>query len=227
MLRRPRFRLKSLIALVTVSAVLIGCWAHEYRKLVTVAVVTKQIPVGAGPILNDNCRLKRMPKRLTPEGSVVDLNEVNGYLAAVPLYPNEVLINAKLIDPNTFVPAQTRSPPGRRIISIDAKVAKDIAPGDLVELWSWNGRLGFLVTPTVEVFALNNGESSKQKISLLCDPTSCEMIKYNTTKSDIELDVRLARNYAVVLSRHGQSLTLGYGMGYDADLPDHPPNQSP
>ncbi|MHB1295738.1 MAG: Flp pilus assembly protein CpaB [Anaerolineae bacterium] len=89
------------VGFVTLSraAAQTGAAEEEMGPQVSVVVTTRAIAVRSalGP---DDIEVRQMPVALAPEGAVANVEDAEGMITLVDLYPGEVLLAQRLVDPN-------------------------------------------------------------------------------------------------------------------------------
>ena len=73
---------------------------------VDVLVATVQVPVRSA-LTAENLRIKQMPVSAVPEGALQDASQAVGKITTVDLFPEEVILSQRLVDPNV-IPADGR-----------------------------------------------------------------------------------------------------------------------
>ncbi|MFC7401052.1 Flp pilus assembly protein CpaB [Citricoccus sp. GCM10030269] len=107
----------------------------------SVFVVSKQVPAGTpGEQLGEFVEVTEVPAKVVPEGSVRDLTEVTGQVAAVDLQPGEQVLAARFADPADLEEQrQVDVPEGMQEVTMalgsNRVVGGQVQPGDLVGIF--------------------------------------------------------------------------------------------
>ena len=83
-------------------------------------------------------RREEWPIDRIPPGAVAVLEDIEGRKPSQPLYKGEVILGARLVDPNSRVMTSERIPKGYRVVSVkvsmDSAVSGLLSPGDRVDV---------------------------------------------------------------------------------------------
>ena len=98
------------VLLATIGSFVLFAWVQsaEQRALAgeaTVDVLVVRAPVEEGELaegLGEKLELEKVPGKVAAEGSVADLSELEGKVAAVDLQPGEQVIKSRFLDPVQF-----------------------------------------------------------------------------------------------------------------------------
>jgi pilus assembly protein CpaB len=137
--------LVALVAGVVAFMALSRAAAQRSGAVQEIAQVDVVVATGRAPVRSvltaDNVRVKQMPVAAVPEGALQDPGQAVGRITLVELYPDEVILAPRLVDPNLL------PPDGRMALALDgdkvlmAYTADDllsragmVKPGDHVDL---------------------------------------------------------------------------------------------
>jgi len=118
----------AVLAYITIERYAVGSGAGDAATGPTVAVVVaaRAIPVRS-QLVPEDLDIQEMPVRMVPEGAVGEIEGAAGQLTTVDLYPGEIVVARRLLDPNTI------APDGRLALVIsDEEVLMAIPTADLM-----------------------------------------------------------------------------------------------
>ncbi len=95
--------LAGVIAYVTLSQAASRSAGEEAGPTVEVVVAARAIDVRS-QLAAEDLTLQEMPVRTAPEGAIREIGQAAGQLTTVDLYPGEIIVARRLLDPNTIAP---------------------------------------------------------------------------------------------------------------------------
>jgi pilus assembly protein CpaB len=174
----------------------------------TILVATKEITINQ-PLTGENVRAERWASRQIPQGSLADLNQIEGKYARIRLYPGEPILAAKVMNWDDAT-SSLKVPQGFRAVSVkvsmDSSVSSLIEPGDKVDVIVVMKRsqetppMSKTILTAVQVFAVNTEmarEPEKDKtleevrtVSLLLNPEQAEKLAMGQELGTVRLTLR-------------------------------------
>ncbi len=92
----------------------------------SVVVVTRAVDI-SGVLTTDNVEVQQMPVDSIPESAVRDINQALGKISLVSLYPGEIVLSERLLDPNVVAPGGRMA-----LVLADDNVLMAFPAGDLL-----------------------------------------------------------------------------------------------
>lgn len=155
-------------------------------------------------------RREEWPIDRIPPGAVTKLEDIDGRKPTSPLYKGEVILGARLVDPNSRVMNSSRIPKGYRVVSVkvqmDSAVSGLLSPGDRVDVLGYFRQNGTTSSQTktiltdITVFAINDrisrhtdeeeGSLEAKTVSLTVTPKQAQRLLLAAELGQIKLSLR-------------------------------------
>lgn len=211
-----------LIASIGISQVVDKGGKDETPEVQLAPVYVAALDVPSHQKLNaQSVKLEEWPVDKIPPGAVSKFEDLDGRKPAQPLYKGEVVLAAKIIDPNSRTMKSERIPKGYRVVSVDVNMSSAVSgllsPGDRVDVLGFFKQRGRppttkTVLTDISVFAIND------KISRATDEEDGGTIKAKT----VSLTVKPAQASRLLLAAElGQiKLSLRNNNDNSTEIPD-------
>ena len=183
---------------------------QETSQTAPVYVATVDVPIHE-KLTAQSVSREEWPIERIPPGAITKLEEIDGRKPTSPLYKGEVILGARLVDPNSSIMTSTRIPKGYRVVSVkvqvDSAVSGLLSPGDRVDVLGYFRQNGQTSSTTktiltdITVFAINDrisrrttddeeGTLEAKTVSLTVTPKQAQRLLLAAELGQIKLSLR-------------------------------------
>ncbi len=201
-----------LVASIAISQV-VDSKSGQQESVQTAPVYVASIDVPIQDRLTaSSVRLEEWPIERIPPGAISKLEDIDGRKPTAPLYAGEVILSARLVDPNSRAMTSERIPKGHRVVSVkvqmDSAVSGLLSPGDRVDVLCYFPNHGVQQTAStktiltdITVFAINDrisrianeddeGMPEAKTVSLTVTPKQAQKLLLAAELGQIKLSLR-------------------------------------
>lgn len=199
-----------LVASIGISQVVDKKSSQDQAQTAPVYVASVDVAIHE-TLTAQSVRKEEWPIDRIPPGAVTKLEDIDGRKPTNPLYEGEVILGARLLDPNSRVMNSTRIPKGYRVVSVkvqmDSAVSGLLSPGDRVDVLVYFRQNGTTSPSTktvltdITVFAINSqitrrtadqeeGAIDAKTVSLTVKPKQAQRLLLAANLGEIKLSLR-------------------------------------